>query len=160
MAALQGANVPGADTRCLNEGVSSLSAFIRVAKPGDSDGSYFLDLNVPSTAFGVEPIDSLLTLFDEWKATTGIGDPGSEPFEVMVFPNPTGGNITFSIKGVERPETLTLLLFDSVGKLVSEQRFESHRLEIARKNLKTGVLIYELLQNGEALKKGSVVITN
>ena len=31
MAALQGAKVPGADTRCLDEGISTLSAFIRVS---------------------------------------------------------------------------------------------------------------------------------
>jgi len=35
MAAMQGANVVGADTRCTAEGTSSLSAFLRVAKPTD-----------------------------------------------------------------------------------------------------------------------------
>lgn len=33
MAALQGAKIPGADTRCKPEGVSSLSSFLRIAKP-------------------------------------------------------------------------------------------------------------------------------
>ncbi len=40
MSALQGAKVPGADTRCLNEGTSSLSAFVRVAKPNDHPTAY------------------------------------------------------------------------------------------------------------------------
>ncbi|HNL38001.1 MAG TPA: DUF1028 domain-containing protein, partial [Saprospiraceae bacterium] len=45
MAALQGANMVGADTRCTDNGTSSLSAFLRVAQPGDNDGQYWLDLN-------------------------------------------------------------------------------------------------------------------
>ena len=66
MAAMQGANVPGADTRCLSEGVSSLSAFLRVAKPNDPEFFNSIDLLVGSTPFGVEPIDSLQTLLDNW----------------------------------------------------------------------------------------------
>ena len=66
MAALQGANVPGADTRCLSEGVSSLSAFLRVSRPSDPVGFNYVDLLVDKTPFGVEPIDSLQTLFDAW----------------------------------------------------------------------------------------------
>lgn len=67
MAAMQGANIPGADSRCLGEGVSSQSAFIRVAKPEDLGGSFYLDISVPRTLFGVEPIDSVQALFDVWK---------------------------------------------------------------------------------------------
>ena len=48
MESLQGANVPGADTRCLEEGVSSRSAFIRVAKPSDTEDSTYLDVVVLS----------------------------------------------------------------------------------------------------------------
>ena len=47
MAALQGGNVAGADTRCLQNGTSSLSAFVRVAQPGDPEFAIYLDLNVP-----------------------------------------------------------------------------------------------------------------
>jgi len=64
MAALQGANVAGADTRCLSEGVSSLSAFLRVARPQDTTGTLYMDLRVVETPFGMEPIDSVQTLFD------------------------------------------------------------------------------------------------
>jgi len=46
MAALQGAKVIGADTRCASRNTSSQSAFIRVAKPGDTLGILFLDLKV------------------------------------------------------------------------------------------------------------------
>ncbi|MEL7530898.1 MAG: DUF1028 domain-containing protein [Bacteroidota bacterium] len=68
MEALQGANVPGADTRCLNEGVSSQSAYLRVARPNDIYGSPYLDIVVDQTPFGQEPIDSLQNLLDAWTA--------------------------------------------------------------------------------------------
>ena len=69
MASLQGANVSGADIRCLEDNLSSLSAFIRVAKINDFEGDYFLDLNVQDVEFSgyhIDPIDSLQVLFDEW----------------------------------------------------------------------------------------------
>jgi uncharacterized Ntn-hydrolase superfamily protein len=66
MAALQGANVPGADRRCLGAGTSSRAAFVQVAKPGDAPGNFFLDLQVSGLNDGQEPIDSLERLFNPW----------------------------------------------------------------------------------------------
>ena len=66
MSAMQGANVPGADTRCLEDNISSLSSFIRVAKPNDSSDNVFLDLRINNTFGQEEPIDSLQNLYDEW----------------------------------------------------------------------------------------------
>jgi len=66
MAAMQGANIPGADTRCLDDNISSLSSFIRVAKPNDSFNSVYLDLRVNNTFGNSEPIDSLQTLYNQW----------------------------------------------------------------------------------------------
>ena len=69
MAALQGANVPGADTRCLDDGISSLSAFIRVANPNDNPNFLNLDINVNNVSFAgylIDPIDSVQTLYDMW----------------------------------------------------------------------------------------------
>ena len=68
MAAMQGANVIGADTRCFDEGTSSLSAFLRVAMPNDHPDTIHLDLNVAGTLPGVEPIDEL-------QINTTIGKP-------------------------------------------------------------------------------------
>ena len=82
MAALQGAKVPGADTRCMDEGISTLSAFIRVAKPDDNE-EYFMDLNVNSvityfnqTGIWIDPIDTLQTLYENWYETDFNYDTG------------------------------------------------------------------------------------
>ncbi len=76
MAALQGAKVPGADSRCLDEGISTYSAFIRVAKTND-ENEYYMDLNVNSVipyfsqnGIWIDPIDTLQVLYDEWYETS------------------------------------------------------------------------------------------
>ncbi len=66
MHSLQGANIVGADTRCLEEGTSSISAFIRVANIDDLQSNLTIDLNVNYSPEGAEPIDSLKVLFDDW----------------------------------------------------------------------------------------------
>ena len=72
MASLQAANFAGADSRCLGEGTSSLSAFIRVAKPGDPSNKFWLDINVAGTPNGVEPLEILLDKYNRWKDAVGL----------------------------------------------------------------------------------------
>lgn len=85
MAALQGANLAGADSRCLGEGVSSRSAFLRVARPGDAADRLHLDLRVPSRPRGREPIDSLQRLYDRWKGATGLVPAPAAPAPGAAF---------------------------------------------------------------------------
>jgi uncharacterized Ntn-hydrolase superfamily protein len=113
MACLQGANVPGADSRCLQNGTSSLSAFVRVAKPGDADDSLSLDLNVPSLPAGMEPIDSLQRLYDNWKTTISTEDL-SLNHKPAIYPNPAKG--WFSVILNEKVGKLDV--FDLTGRRV------------------------------------------
>lgn len=73
MAALQGGKIPGADSRCIDEGISTLSAFIRVAKFNDLNGEYYMDLNIDNvtsyynlTGTWIDPIDTLQSLYNSW----------------------------------------------------------------------------------------------
>lgn len=113
MACLQGANVPGADSRCLANGTSSLSAFVRVAKPGDANDSLFLDLNVPSLPAGMEPIDSLQRLYNAWKTAVPADEPASELVS-QIFPNPAKGWFSVTLEGTNGQ----LELFDLNGQRV------------------------------------------
>ena len=89
MSALQGGKVPGADTRCLDEGISTFSAFIRVAKENDNE-DYYMDLNVNSvityydqTGIWIDPIDTLQILYNSWYETEfnyQIGDINQDNF--------------------------------------------------------------------------------
>ena len=106
MAALQGANVGGADSRCATWNISSFSAFIRVANPGDSAGNYFLDLTVNTYPFLKEPIDTLQTLFDIWGGcTASYIQSNSSKSGIKIFPNPASDYLhlesSSEIKSVE-----------------------------------------------------------
>jgi uncharacterized Ntn-hydrolase superfamily protein len=115
MACMQGANVPGADSRCLANGTSSLSAFLRVAKPNDAEDALYLDLNVPSLPTGMEPIDSLNRLYDQWKLTKTADISIQKP---QIFPNPTNGALSIVLQEKEA----LVEIFDMMGKLVFTKR--------------------------------------
>lgn len=102
MAALQGAKMIGADTRCTNK--SSISAFLRVAKSGDTLNSLYLHLNVGNTTGSNDPIDSLQVLYNQWLLTGIKNLSGEVPDGVTLqqnYPNPFNPEtkIRFSLNG-------------------------------------------------------------
>lgn len=116
MASMQGANVVGADSRCMTEGTSSLSAFLRVAKPSDHPDTLYLDINVAGTASGVEPINVLQTRFNNWTPTAI--DPALQ-FAAQVYPNPASEKVTVAF-GSDRPDSWQA--FDSMGRLIASEK--------------------------------------
>ena len=74
MEALQGAKYIGADTRCFEYNTSSLSSFLRVAKPHDHIDSLFIDFNINNLFNGIDPIDSLQNLYNDWISHLPSGD--------------------------------------------------------------------------------------
>ena len=111
MAALQEAKFPGADTRCLDEGISTLSAFIRVAKPSD-ENEYYMDLNVNSVipyytdnGIWIDPIDTLQTVYDNWYETDfnyEIGDVNQDfAINILDVVAVANGILDGNISGIE-----------------------------------------------------------
>lgn len=149
MAALQGANVPGADTRCLAAGISSKSSFIRVAKPDDELGDLFLEINVPIVPEGVEPIDTLQTLFDEWKAMQISSNENldNQSF-IHVFPNPTKGDFSIEISENRFAPNLSLHLYDIKGKSILSTNMNERKMQISRSDLNAkGLILAEIRNN-------------
>jgi uncharacterized Ntn-hydrolase superfamily protein len=66
MKTLEAAKIIGADTRCASRGTSSQSGFIKVVRIGNGNNPY-LQLVVPDTPVGTDPIDVLRGQFDSWK---------------------------------------------------------------------------------------------
>ncbi len=112
MAALQGANVAGADTRCLEEGVSSRSAFLRVAYPGDDPEDLSVHLVVSLTDYGVEPIDALQVEFDLWNGTTGLSE-GDAP--ALLVTRQASGEVLLKWDG---PTPASMQVYDVRGALM------------------------------------------
>lgn len=121
MAAMQGANVPGADARCLDRGTSSTTAFLRVVRPDDTFGDHYLELSILEMPFGEEPIDSLQTLFDDWKATISSTDEIKKDEVANIYPNPAKEtiNVFWKTSSIGSPE---LSLMDVSGKIILDNQ--------------------------------------
>lgn len=121
MAALQGANMVGADTRCSANGTSSLFAFVKVAQPTDVFGNPSFNLSVRTVDnSGIEPIDSLQIKFDLIHSCSILNLIETEEFHKFfsVYPNPALHHITINNK---TNETYNLSLFDILGKLIYQE---------------------------------------
>ena len=135
MAALQGANVIGADTRCASPyQSSSLSAFLRVGKPDNSYDSLYLDLWMayPQTWSGpvpVDPIDSLQTLFDQWQITTTLKDPKATVSLHVTVMYTEDGKVLFDFSECPENIHLTLEILDLAGRLL-ESRTVNNKIEL------------------------------
>ena len=64
---------PGADRRCLSQGLSSRSAFLRVVDASGTDATRSVDLVVERPRGGADPIASLLAEFEAWRSSTAAG---------------------------------------------------------------------------------------
>lgn len=108
MAALQGAKVVGADTRCASLGISTVSAFIRVANPGDTGTTpFYLNISINTYPNYTEPIDSLQIRFDQWGGCNAANIYSvSGKSKVSIYPNPASAQCTihhaqFAIDAIE-----------------------------------------------------------
>ncbi|PKK82237.1 MAG: hypothetical protein CVT49_14785 [candidate division Zixibacteria bacterium HGW-Zixibacteria-1] len=88
MAALEAANVPGADTRCMSCNKPAISAFIKVVHLGDGGTPYLYRL-VTNTVCALNPVDSLRVLYDNWMA---LRYADADQSTVTVSSDHLGGN--------------------------------------------------------------------
>ena len=136
MSAMQGANIPGADARCLNRGTSSTSAFLKVVKPEDDPNAPFLLLDVLEMPFGEEPIDSLQVLFEAWLATSGNEVKLPTP-HLLIAPNPAGNEI---IARVEQSRIQSWKIFNNLGQVVAGAKTDAQEeLTISIANFQSGL---------------------
>ncbi len=144
MAALQGAKVIGADTRCLDDGVSSLSSFLRVAKPDDPVNDLYLDLNVPSTPDGVDPIDSMQVLIDQWGGCLASAiDEEEDEAMFNIFPNPAGETIRIDLRGFE-DEIIRFTIYTTKGSAIKEIDIQGGEINPVKHGLKAGIYICKI----------------
>jgi len=156
MAALQGANIIGADTRCNSNGTSSLFAFIKVAQPSDVFGNPSLNVSVrtPSSS-GIEPIDSLQTKFDLLHNCNNTSFIETEDFSdfFSIYPNPTLDFITIDNK---TNQNYQLFLFDMSGKIVCQDSiYKTKNLLIS--NYKKGTYFMKISSSNRTFFKKIIV---
>lgn len=166
MAALQGAKVPGADTRCLSNGTSSKSSFLRVGKRTDDATALSLDINVPDLPAGVEPIDTLQRAYNRWKAAhAGVAPVLARHGAATVSATADQSAITFHIRGAEQVHSLRLLLINALGRPIDRvtlaltaQGSGEYQASVQREGLASGVYFYRLFAEAEGPVPQSVVL--
>lgn len=124
MAALQGANMVGADMRCAGNGTSSLFAFVKVSQPSDTfgDPSFLLSVRTGSND-EVEPITELQTIFDAERDCQNLGinnHINSEKFSL--YPNPSDKFISIETN-FESNENYQIELLSITGSLLYSSNF-------------------------------------
>lgn len=124
MAAMQGANVVGADSRCAIYGTSSLFAFVKVAQPGDTFGNPSFLVSVRTAAGdSVEPIDSLQILFDSTHNCNPLAintNPIAE--SQSIYPNPFKDILTINL-GDEKSARIEI--YDLMGRLLEAKNCQT-----------------------------------
>ncbi len=158
MAALQGAKVPGADTRCANNGAgtSSLFAFLKVSQPADPYGNPSFKVTVKTPGgFGIEPIDSLQVLFDAQKSCTPSSVSETADIPWRVFPNPAGDMLLLEIlESNWNPSTsVGFKLIDNTGRRVAKGTFKGRQMQLDLSDLPSGLYNLELVSEGLVLQR-------
>jgi uncharacterized Ntn-hydrolase superfamily protein len=95
MAALNAADVPGADKRCTTCEKPAISAFIKVVHIGDGDTPYLYKF-VDNTTCGTNPMDLLRAQYDEWMLQK-YPDPDSSMIDVSPLVMTADGSGTATI---------------------------------------------------------------
>jgi uncharacterized Ntn-hydrolase superfamily protein len=150
MAALQGAKVAGADTRCAPNNSSSLFAFLKVSKPGDTYGNPYINIGVrTATNTFIEPIDSLQTIANNMGLCSITTDVQEKIIEdrIGIYPNPAGDH--FSILNFSGYKTGNVIIRNAIGQVVSAQEKE----EIITSELKPGIYFVEVSLLGTQQRK-------
>lgn len=163
MAALQGAKVIGADTRCGIHNTSSQSSFLRVAALNNQPDSLYLDLYMAypynlSGIYPVDPIDSLQTLYDAWKIYVSVKNKPGEFNQYLRVYTDLAGVTTFDFSLCRNYSGSRIEIFDLLGRKVAGIEVDNpqERLQIQFK----GVLIYRILdQENRQMAEGKFFLT-
>ena len=144
MAALQGANMVGADTRCADNGTSSLFAFVKVANPNDSPGNPEFVLSVRTNdGDGIEPIDALQSLFNNEGNCPLVNVEAIESFKshFTIFPNPASGQVQLTSS---YSAAVQLRLWDQLGKTIFHDQI-NHNLSIDVSQFSSGLYTVQII---------------
>ncbi len=137
MAAMQGANFPGADIRCLASGTSSRAAYMVVYHADDTPGDPYLRLVVPAQSPGIEPVDLLQDLYDDF-TTLGVGDQLSLN-AISLWPNPATERINLEI-----PSDIILQGIEVRNVLGQKQNIDLNQSILSVGHLPTGLYIIRI----------------
>lgn len=141
MQSMQGANVAGADVRCLSEGVSSQSAYLSVARPTDSADAPYIDIVVAQTPVGSEPIDVLQQRYTTVVSTITADKLSSS----ALYPNPATDHLI-----IEAPAGAHAIIYDVKGQSVLTSELTLAMTRVPLQGLRPGYYIAMIAADGRS----------
>lgn len=160
MAALQGAKMIGADTRCAANGTSSLFAFLKVSQPTDNYGnpSFNIGVRTPDNS-QIEPIDTLQIIFDlQHNCTTNLVNSIELNNLIKVYPIPSEGKIIISADKDIKLLDGEIIIFNLLGENVFSNKINSAKQEIELSKLEKGIYFYQIKNKKSILKTGKLIL--
>ena len=155
MSALQGAKVPGADTRCAEFDISALSSFLRVARPTDEPGNLLIDLRVYDVeGDSIDPIDSLQTLYDAIGGCNFNGVSNLPLIAPTIYPQPSNSSVIFQLS-----QAYDRITFSTInGEIVFTKSITGQQqLIINCENWIPGIYLYQLITK-EGNQTGKIIV--
>lgn len=147
MGAMQGAKIPGADSRCLVDGVSSKSSFLRLIPRDGVSNFRFMNLLVQGFANGVDPIDSLQTLFTQRFDRITNTDELNLRKEINIYPNPAEDLIVLEHEAINLNAQQQIKFFNSGGRLLKRSNLDSNQIDIS--DLPIGLVYFQIFNNNK-----------
>lgn len=161
MAALQGAKMVGADTRCAPNNSSTLFAFVKVAQPTDKYGSpsFLVSVRTHNGAH-IEPVDTLQKIFNGKRNcnTVGLNETTSSNY-FTIYPNPSNGKIDLLIREEGKlTQGAEVNIYNMLGRKVYSSKLNSHKTEIDLSKEAKGIYFYSIQDENENIKSGKLII--
>ncbi len=156
MAAMQGAKMIGADSRCAGNGSSSYFAFLKVTLPTDTFGKPHFIVSVRTHANAhIEPIDSLQKMFSAVKSctppnTVSVKKENRFKERVLFYPNPSSHVLI--IKAFYEDKPLKFDILDIAGKELRNGSF-LNELKINSRDFEQGVYFIQISNGRESFVK-------
>ncbi|MBX2928972.1 MAG: T9SS type A sorting domain-containing protein [Saprospiraceae bacterium] len=119
----------------------------------ENTASIYFDFNEPihtNTVFHTIGNDFIRVVSDTRNNPAGLGP-------LKVFPNPAAEDVTFLLPP-DAPDAAAFLLYDRLGRVVSQGAFQGGTFRFQRGAFASGVYFYRIEMNGRMLYSGKVLL--
>lgn len=96
----------------------------------------------------VEDGNEVIVPIEVTATETGVNEYVTENFTTKVYPNPTSGNVTVELTGVEEGKTVNCRLFDISGKLLRSFQVTENQFDISLEDFVSGLYFVQMSVEG------------
>jgi len=84
--------------------------------------------------------------------------PKTDNAKIVVFPNPSNGQLNFTITNTNKEALFLVNIYDLSGRFLMQEKLNATTTSINMSNLSKGVYIYEVKSDAERIKTGKIIL--